>query len=61
MADNVNNDLVVKYVLEISALCEAHDTETAHLEADKLLCELLRELGYAAVSEVFESLRKYYS
>ena len=34
--------------------------ELAHKDADKLLCEVLRELGYGVGVDVYESFSKWY-
>ena len=38
-----------------------NDYEEQHREADKLMCETLRRLGYSEGVEVFEKAKKYYS
>lgn len=35
--------------------------EEAHIRADELLCETLRQLGYEKGVEVFENMGKWYS
>jgi len=37
------------------------DTEDYHIAADKLLCELLIELGYKEVVDEFNKLGKWYA
>lgn len=37
-----------------------YDPEEAHILADKLLCEVLRSLGYGEGVAVFEICKKYY-
>lgn len=37
------------------------DTEMAHIHADELMCELLRELGYGEGVDIFEKMSKWYS
>jgi hypothetical protein len=37
------------------------DKESAHSEADALLCKVLRELGYEKGVTIFESLDLWYS
>jgi hypothetical protein len=39
----------------------AYDIEAAHWEADRLLCKMLRELGYDEGVDVFEEVKKFYS
>ena len=40
---------------------EFHDQEAEHMEADAILCILLRELGYPEVSDAFEKIDKWYA
>lgn len=37
------------------------DMEDAHIQADSLMCELLRSLGYGAGVDVFQSADKWYA
>ena len=37
------------------------DLEIAHSLADKLMCKLLRELGYEGGAELFEAMPKWYA
>jgi len=37
------------------------DTERAHGEADELMCQALRELGYSAGVRIFETIEKWYA
>jgi len=37
------------------------DKEIAHIEADKILCNLLVSLGYADVVEEWDKVGKWYS
>ena len=39
----------------------ASNEEEAHLLADELLCETLRQLGYEKGIDVFERMAKWYS
>jgi len=36
-------------------------TETAHVYADELMCELLHSLGYGAGVQVFRAMNKWYA
>lgn len=36
------------------------DTEDKHIEADKLMCSVLRDLGYVKGVEIFERMEKWY-
>lgn len=35
-----------------------YDKEAAHVEADRVLCDLLRELGFEEVVAIYESIPK---
>lgn len=37
------------------------DQEDTHIMADKLMCELLRELGYGEGVGIFEKIPKWYA
>lgn len=41
--------------------CEHHGKEYGHYEADCIVAELLRELGYGKVADAFEALPKWYA
>lgn len=38
-----------------------YDTEAAHANADDCLCELLIELGYKDVVDLFDRIEKWYA
>lgn len=42
-------------------LSRMEDTEIAHVEADKLMCEVLSEFGYEAGVEIFKIMDKWYA
>ena len=52
-----------KYISEMSAIADYSDKdqELAHINADGLLCEILREIGLSEVAEEFERFNKWYS
>jgi hypothetical protein len=41
--------------------CRSPDKEVQHCDADDLMCEVLRQLGYAEGVEVFEDMDKWYA
>lgn len=45
----------------IRYLAENEDTEDAHIEADRILCELLTQLGYNKVVLEFRKMHKWYA
>lgn len=42
-------------------IAKKNDTEKGHIEADHLMCDLLRELGYQEGADIFEEMGKWYS
>ena len=40
---------------------KARDLEADHYSADKVLCELLRDLGYGTVVDEYELIEKWYA
>lgn len=37
------------------------DEETLHINADRLLCDMLRKLGYGDVVDLYDKIHKYYA
>lgn len=52
---------VEKAVAELRALWGHKDPELAHIRADEILLELLRELGHDSVSEAFEGVTRWFA
>lgn len=52
---------VEKYVTLLKVEVKNTDTETAHLNADELLCALLIELGFKDVVDAYTEVGKWYS
>lgn len=42
-------------------LSEKETTEWFHIQADKLMCEVLRQFGYDAGIDIFEGTGRWYS
>ncbi len=55
--------LLKKYFCLMSEVPISEDSspEDDHIEADHLLCDLLRELGYDEVVDKFIEIKKWYS
>lgn len=53
--------LVDVYTVNMMEIESSGDRALDHLEADNLLCELLRELGYGAVVDEYEKIDKWYA
>lgn len=45
----------------LKVLEDFKDVEYAHVEADKVLCSLLKHEGYEEVVELFNKLKKWYA
>lgn len=56
----VNPSTFAERMREIQAKYGA-DKEVAHTEADKLICQLLKELGYEEGAAVFEEANLWYA
>lgn len=46
---------------EMELLIECGDSEYAHSRADELLCELLEDLGYGKIVELYSDVEKWYA
>ena len=57
----MKKDLSDKIVKELQTEVENNDTETAHNNADEILCNLLLELGYKEVVEKYNDVSKWYA
>jgi hypothetical protein len=50
-----------KIKAELEQLASLDDQETAHVNADNLLCQLLEHLGFKEVVEAYEKIDKWYT
>lgn len=57
----VNKKRSEEVVEKLKGLRLHSDIEDTHIKADKLLCDLLIQLGYKDVVDEFEKLSKWYS
>ncbi len=46
---------------EMEIIAKYNDTEVAHYEADELLCDILKELGFEEGVEIFENMGRWYA
>lgn len=46
---------------ELAKLAKSGDTEAAHCEADRVLCDLLNSLGYGDVVAAWSQIDKWYA
>jgi hypothetical protein len=57
MMGEINRTMVIEELHEL----DGDDPETAHINADGILCNLLRDLGYEDVVVAFIKIHKWYS
>lgn len=50
-----------KYLRRLTELEDSADPEEDHIEADNILCELLRSVGFEKMADAFEKVEKWYS
>lgn len=58
---NANNALDDMYAKSIQNSCNTGDNERDHAEADEIVCNLLKELGFHKVVEAYEDVGKWYA
>lgn len=65
MKEHVRAALVKKYTERMERIALSVPAgvgfEQPHVDADELLCELLRELGFGAVVELYNGIERYYA
>lgn len=49
------------YLSLMQELADCSEPEHAHSKADKLLCELLTDLGYGNIVNAYEKVEKWYA
>ena len=60
-AAQVEYEMLAKDAIEKLRKLQTADTELAHSEADKVLCELLKAMGFSDVVEAWDALDKWYA
>ncbi len=51
-----------EYIIEqLKKLISITDTEMAHADADDLLCQFLKHLGYTEIVDLYNSIDKRYA
>lgn len=61
MTEEQIKQLHEKYVKLMQEQTENHDIENAHCAADDLLCDLLVDLGFKDVVEIYSGIQKWYA
>lgn len=54
-------DIIKEAVEKLEAIEKSGDTEGGHIEADDILCDVLKALGCKEVVDAFEKLDKWYA
>lgn len=57
----MNKKLNKKYLTQMNKCINNEDTEYAHIIADDILCDLLKDLGYTELIAVYEKINKWYA
>ncbi len=55
------NAIYGKYIEKLKELQNIKDIEYAHSEADKILCELLKEIKLKKIVEEYKKIEKWYA
>ena len=58
---NSNIDLLNAYKRKMMDALDDGDEEIGHIECDGVLCDLLNELGFGEIVEIYERQEKWYS
>ena len=48
-------------IARLKELQQSDDTESAHIQADWIICNLLDDLGYADVTKAYDRIMKWYA
>ena len=56
-----NETIEAKYLPRMRELIDSDDTEMAHSEADDILIDILKELGFTKLIELYEKVGKWYA
>ena len=57
----MNEVLESEYIKKMRVQVDNGDTEDAHVNADELLCEFLKKLGYEKLVDEYEKVDKWYA
>lgn len=50
-----------KYIKRMENAKKNWDTECSHIDADDILCEMLEDLGYGEIVEMYREIDKWYA
>lgn len=54
-------DIIKEAVEKMKECVNSGDTEVAHLDADAVLCDVLTQLGYKELVDLYEKVKKWYA
>ena len=54
-------DIIKEAVEKMKECVNNGDTEVAHLDADNILCDVLTQLGYKELVDLYEKVKKWYA
>ena len=52
---------IEEIIAKLKELQRYEDTESAHIQADWIICNLLDDLGYAEVTKEYDKISKWYA
>lgn len=54
-------DIIKEAVEKMKECVNNGDTEVAHIDADNILCDVLTQLGYKELVDLYEKVKKWYA
>ena len=54
-------DIIKEAIEKMKECVNNGDTEVAHLDADSVLCDVLTQLGYKELVDLYEKVKKWYA
>lgn len=58
----MEKEVIIKEAIEKMKKCVNNDdTECGHIEADAVLCDVLTQLGYKELVDLYEKVKKWYA
>jgi len=54
------NDIEKEYINKLKDIQKGEDIENRHIEEDRLLCDLLEELGYIEIVKLYNKTIKWF-
>ena len=58
----MEKEVIIKVAIEKMNECLNNgDTEVAHINADAVLCDVLTQLGYKELVDLYEKVKKWYA